>query len=247
MEALPQTRGQGDSGDDRFRITVELRHLVEGYGRPGPPKGFLGKTLLIFPGQYARLDNIDADGKFIQDEVFKVGKSTHCKTFTRKAGASARGLMATFVKLRAARPELFEGLTIMQQPAGFVDAVLYKWIVEDLAREYPQAVWQRDALQTCFTKDALKWMALAQQLAGLIAGKMAPVLQLTDTDFSFPFKAAATRAKQRLLLSLKRRSRDAGEKENLKRLVHCEDVWRRRKGQREMPRRSMKIVQSPVR
>ncbi|CAJ1388657.1 unnamed protein product, partial [Effrenium voratum] len=47
---------QGNSADDRFRITYEARQLIYGLCNPDePPSGDVGKGLLVVPGQWARL------------------------------------------------------------------------------------------------------------------------------------------------------------------------------------------------
>ena len=51
-------------------------------------------------------------------------RSRRWKAVRPAAGAHARGLLQGWVELRKEHPELFEGVTIMQQPAGFVDAAL---------------------------------------------------------------------------------------------------------------------------
>ena len=53
---------------------------------------------------------------------------------TRIAGRSARGTMATWVKLRSERPELFELVDVAQQPAAVMDAILSSWVVEQQGR-----------------------------------------------------------------------------------------------------------------
>ncbi len=137
----------GLSGDDRFRLTVELRHILAGYGGPGAPRGYLGKTLLSFAGQYARLDNIDENGCCIRECVFEV----RGKTFVRKAKTSARGLLCAFVNIRKEKPHLLDDRTVLQQPAGFLNSVLYKWCIADLAAQFPQSLWQGGASRTGFT------------------------------------------------------------------------------------------------
>jgi hypothetical protein len=206
-----QLRGSQESGADKFRITVELVQVVLHYfDSEKDPVGVQGRTFVIFPGVHARLSNISEAGTFIEDEEFEY-QGVHIQ---RKAGASARGLMRSFVTLRKKHPDMFQGMDIMQQPAAYLDGVIHQWRLLDLQSLYPQTIWQRDALRTTFTEEALKSSAVCHQTLSLIQGKMTPVLQLTDTDFAFLFKAKATNAKERLKMDLKAKAKKEGTRES---------------------------------
>ena len=134
----------------------------------------------------------------------------------RKAGQHARGLMAGYVELRKEHPELFVGITLMQQPAAFLDGVIHQWRLEDLAERYGRSIFQRDTLRTHMTKQAHEAMATAWMLQSLIAGKMTPVLQLTDTDFAFLFKACCQAVKARVVTAQKAACKKEGKREEFK-------------------------------
>ena len=144
--------GEEISENCKLRITLEMRQLVYNYFKPdAEPVGALGVMLVIFPGTHARLDNINEDGCFIKDEQFDyVGKSV-----VRRAGQNARGLMKGFVTLRKDCPDLFKNLVVMQQPAAFIDGILHHWSLEDLFTRYPRSTWQRDALLTHMSEQAI--------------------------------------------------------------------------------------------
>ena len=57
-------------------------------------------------------------------------------------------------------------------------------------------------------------MACGWMLQSLILGKMTPVLQLTDTDIAFIFKAEGTVAKKNLMMDVKTKCREQGVREN---------------------------------
>ena len=136
----PQLRGFDNDEASKFRITVELRQVILNYFGDEDPVGILGKTLLVVAGKHCRLDNISNEGHFLKEEKFEVGR----EQVHRPAGAFANNLMKPWRDLRAACPELFEDITVMQQPAAVVDAVIMSWILEDLGEQFPCSIWQRD-------------------------------------------------------------------------------------------------------
>ena len=103
----------------------------------------------------------------------------------------------------------------MQQPAAFLDGVLHKWVLEDQAK-LGSSLFQRDSLATTMSKQALEHMGIAWQLQAIVAGKMTPVLQLTDTDFAFLFKSNLAHAKANLQQELKATASRKGERANIK-------------------------------
>ena len=150
LEAVPsadgmsQLRGQAAENNDKYRITLELQQdLYNWFDKTKEPIVKHGKPLLILIGPHARLSNIGDDGRFIKDEQFEfLGKPR-----LRKAGASARGLMKSWVALRKNNPEakkMLEYIDVMQQPAGFSDSIIAHWRIESLAAEHPQSLHVRD-------------------------------------------------------------------------------------------------------
>ena len=132
-----------------------------------------------------------------------------------RAGASAKGLMKGFLELRKKHPWLFKELIVMQQPAAFLHDVLHKWVLEDQAK-LRSSFFQRDSLATTMSKQALEQMGIAWQLQAIVAGKMTPVWQLTDTDFSYLFKQNLAKAKTNLQQELKATASRKGERANMK-------------------------------
>ena len=131
LHELPQLRGNGSPSDEKFRITVDMHTVVEGYFDPeaAEPVGRLLDTMIVRPGQYCRFSNVSPHGTFPEDEHFEVGG----ELVTRRAGTSAKGLMSSYVKLRSSHPKLFSST----------------WTCTSSLQ-----VWQRDCLATYFTPEA---------------------------------------------------------------------------------------------
>ena len=219
MDGQTQKRGADPSGD-KCRITFEARQGVSGWfagslepGEGEEVRGHILPSILVVDGSHARLNNISGAHTFIKYEVFFIGD----QKIEHKAGASSRGLLRSYVELRKRRPEIFEGLVIMQQPAAYMDEITTVWAIEDLAERVPQAVHQRDLFSAALGDTAKKAMQLSHHIPSWIASKMTPVLQLTDTDFAFPCKRAAAAAKNHL----GREMRTAAQKEGVKASFKC--------------------------
>ena len=201
-----QLRGSAGA-DSRIRITVQLRQAILHYfSSTKEPVGVRGRTILIFPGVRARLENISDDGKWLEDEVFEVcGASV-----VRKAGTSVGNIMVTWRKLRKEHPELLEGIRVWQQPSAVMDSVLQKWDLEDLKKDFPYAVWTRDCLGCALTERAMEACRAASYLANWVPAGMTPCMQLTDTDEAAPFKAACRRAKDDMRMLLREKAKVEG-------------------------------------
>jgi hypothetical protein len=161
---------------------------------------------------HCRLSNISSDGKWLKDETF----SFKGKEIVRKAGQSVGKLMLPWRRLRQTSPELFENLSVYMQPAGYVDSVIFVWMVEELSQLYPQALWQRDCFSAAFSEEAQQSLFLAHHLQTVIGPKMTASLQLTDTDFSKTFKAESRHISERLQTEERRKARAEGRRPNLK-------------------------------
>jgi len=199
-----QLRLQGHSEDERFRITYEASQVVRGWFAEGTPRGEVGRGLLVVNGVHCRLSNISASGTWLRDEAF----TFKGKEVMRKAGASAGRLMMPWRRLRDVRPNLFESVSVMSQPAAFVDNIILSWTIEEHSKAFPQSVWQRDMFAAAFSQEAASAMFLAHELPCSIAAKMTAVLQLTDTDFAKTFKSRVRAKMNDLRASHVRKCRD---------------------------------------
>ena len=137
------------------------------------------------PGTWARLSNISDDGRWIKHEEFQVGS----KTFVHGQGRSVGRVLESWRQLRKDRPELFERIEVMSQPAANVDSLILSWVIESQAEQYPASLWQRDCFASVFSTTATEAMHLANQISTLVAAKCTSKLQITDSDFSKQFKS----------------------------------------------------------
>ena len=106
----------------------------------------------------------------------------------RKAGDRAGNLMASWRKLRdhgsEETKEYLRTAEVMQQPAAFADGVICSWICEMRAhREASQMVVVRDMFAGGLSESIKRVSILSSQLRTYIAGKMTPVMQVTDVFF----------------------------------------------------------------
>ena len=119
----------------------------------------------------------------------------------REAGTSARNLLEGWRELRdkssdiAAMIHIFD---VMQQPAGFSDAIIAVWRLEAQQQRYPQTLHVRDLNASYLSDSARTTSYLGHQIPGWIGGNMTAVVQVTDTDVAFSLKAAANEAKLKL-------------------------------------------------
>lgn len=181
-----QKRGLKEAQADRYRVTYEARQIL--YNLGSSEKELVGDVLpglLIFHGTHARLSNISESGTFITDESF----FWKGRLIERKAGTSAGRLLLPWRKLRASEPALFESISIMQQPAGNVDNIIFAWSQAELSKHGPCQIHQRDSFSASWSPSSAQSLYLSQSLQTIVAPKMTASLQLTDTDYSRSFKA----------------------------------------------------------
>ena len=129
------------------------------------------------------------------------------KEVVRPEGKLVGNLMQAWRELRdkgsAEERELLSNFEIMQQPAGFCDGIILSWITELRAEEVPQCVHVRDAFGGGWSLSSMRANFVCHSVSALIAGKMTPVCQLTDTDVAAPMKRASDTMK-RTIMSEKR-------------------------------------------
>ena len=210
-KSFTQLRGWDNEEAMKFRITVELRQVVMNYFKTGDnpedPVGILGDTLLVVGGTWARLNNISADGKWLKTERFVVAGQEK----VHYAGKSVGNVMQSWRDLRQKCPELFEGISVMQQPAAFVDSIITTWCIMEMAEKYPCMLWQRDLSGGGgFSFAAKQAMRIAGQVPAWVAGKMTAVLQITDTDFAHRVKAYSEQAKNDLRVMMQAAAAQSG-------------------------------------
>ena len=203
-EGMSQTRSGAGAvkEDEKFRVTLELRHAVLNYcaGPEATPIYVELPPILVMYGVHCRMSNIGPDRCWLQDEEFYIGH----EHVVRKAGQKIPGhLMENWLDLRDERPEYFEEIIVMQQPAATVDEIIVGWELEELGKRFPAAVLQRDLLSGALSGRAKMAAVLQHIICCWVAPGMTPVVQLTDTDFSFIFKRRLEHAKQDVVKLLK--------------------------------------------
>ena len=78
-EGQTQKRGNMESGADKYRVTIELRHVIYNYFDEGKePVGEVDVAVVIAPGARGRLSNIDDDGRFHRGRGFQNWRQTCC-------------------------------------------------------------------------------------------------------------------------------------------------------------------------
>ena len=143
------------------QLTYEARQLLSNLlgSAEEAVTGSVGKGLLVVPGQWARLSNISADGKWIRTERFKIG----AKEFLHAQGASVGRILEAYRKVRASHPELVAQLDIMSQPAANVDSVILSWCIDHKRLSTPAASGRGTASAQSFLRLPLKpWLWLSK-------------------------------------------------------------------------------------
>lgn len=173
-----------DSAVEKWRITYEARQRISNITGDGHPVGSVEKGLLIFPGSHASLDQVDDDGKYINDVVFQVGD----KITTHQKGSKCRVLQWA-VKMRKDHPDLISKIDIMTQPASNCDSIILSWIVQQQINREPASLFIRDCFSASFADEVRSVQFLGNQVPAEILGKLTQRLQVTDTDYARSFKS----------------------------------------------------------
>ena len=182
-------RTTADAAQEKFRITYEARHILKNYlkGSEAEPVGLQWQGALVVKGAaHCRLSNITPEGTWKETEVFVYAG----KKIKRKAGKSAGRIMQPWRDLRQKHPEWFEDLEVYSQPAAVVDSVIMKWMIEVQSEAFPCSIWCRDMLAAGQGMQVKIVQAAAQQLGSRVYGGVTCLVQVTDTDFSWSFRAS---------------------------------------------------------
>lgn len=187
------TRATGDASQEKYRCTYEARHLICRYADPeaAEPVAMNWNGALVVKGSvHARLKNISENSQWIEDEEYIYAGKRIC----RKAGKSAGKVLKSYVDLRKEHPEWFEELEVYAQPAAVVDSVIMKWQLEEQCKSFPCSLWCRDMLAAGQCSQTRIVQSLAQQIPCRVYGGVTCLIQLTDTDYSWSFKAGVSQA-----------------------------------------------------
>lgn len=112
--------------------------------------------------------------------------------------------------------EMMKHVRVYQQPAGFVDAIIMTWIIEDHSSEVVQCIHQRDLFAAALSEDVKRASWLAHEAQAWIGAKMTAAFQLTDTDFAFVAKAACRRAQGEMKKAMRELAIREGKVANFK-------------------------------
>ena len=96
--------------------------------------------------------------------------------------------MENWCQVRDEDPEIFKEVLVFQQPSAAFDEVLIAWDLEDLAQRFLAVVLQRDLLSGALTSRSKMAAHLLHILLCWVGPGMTPVVQLTDSDFSYILK-----------------------------------------------------------
>ena len=218
-EGMTQKRGQSDGSNDKYRITLVLLQIVwNWFSEDLDPVGQWGPSVLILIGAYGQLSNINDQHEFVEDKIFVVGGK---EIFHQKGTKTL--IMYKWVELRKRATEenderlllyFAQFADIMQQPSGFEDAIISKWIIELQGKAYPVSIHQRDMFLGCLTRSSKMAMWLIQQMDTWVAAKMTPNQQITDTDAVFPLKGNAKGAEDDIRREMKSIADSTGQRPN---------------------------------
>ena len=175
---------------------MELRHAVLNYLKVGeyPVYVELPPALLVY-GVHGMISNISKDRRWIRYDQFMIAE----EVVHRKAGEKIpSNFMEGWLAPRDADPQAFEEIIVIQHPSATVDEIIAAWEVEDLSRRFPCVVLQRDLQSGALSSRARAACFALHVLTAWVGPGMAPVVQLADTDFSFPSKQELETAKWEL-------------------------------------------------
>ena len=116
-----------------------------------------------------------------------------------RKGESARRALEQWVKIRRDHPHLLEHYDVYSQPSSNQDNVIMSWVIAKQARMYPASIYQRDCFAASFSDDTMRAMFTAHQIQAIIPPKMAAIMQLTDTDFSYVFKSLIRKSVDKIM------------------------------------------------
>jgi hypothetical protein len=146
-------------------------------------------------------------GKWKEDERYQYGG----KLIERKAGKCVGMILKSWVQMRKRKPELFENWEVYSQPGAVVDPIIQSWELEEQSEEFPCSVWCRDMLASGYTVECRMKQSVAQQIPCQVKAGVTPIVQLTDTDFGFSFKASLAAAHVEMRQEMKAKARIQGK------------------------------------
>ena len=165
-------------------------------------------------GTHARLEWISEEGCWLQDHSFAYGG----KEVERKVGEKVGAIMGSWRECRKLHPDLFRDrkLKVWQSPTAYVDSIIYSWMQQEEAARFEPLIRVVDSLSTHWCPDALERNWLSQALQASVPAGCTPLVQLTDTAFAGPAKAAARKEHERQKSLFMRKADAEGAKPSFK-------------------------------
>ena len=156
-EAPEQIHFQGQSGGDKYRLTLIASIARSGWFEPGQkPKGHLLPFVLLVPcAQHTRLEDLDDQGRFNKEVQYR-GPDDSPVVFHEKQ--SAKGKLKTWVQFRKDYPDhpFWSMATVWGQPRAWQDQVISAWLQERLASMCPpQMIHMQDCLDASWSEPSL--------------------------------------------------------------------------------------------
>ena len=119
----------------------------------------MAKGILIVPGSHASLDNINAAGEWVEDEVFTYLGQTR----KHQKGSKAGRVMGAWRKLRETHPHLLRHFSVYSQPASNMDGIIMSWVIKAMSKQHPLALHQRDCFSAAFSPEVMNMQYLAHE------------------------------------------------------------------------------------
>ena len=190
-EGMTQTRGSSHSEQDKFRITVDTEQVLYGFfDETQKPVADLGITSVIFTGSHFNAQNVSEDRTWLSTDTAWINGAQK----TWEAGKPVEhGLGSALLKFRDDHPKMWKdmqafGFRFYQQPAGFEDAIITKWKIQEQSKVHGQTLAVRDLFTGALAESSRMSMMLNQQLSAWIRSKITAIVQVADTHVIRPVK-----------------------------------------------------------
>ena len=134
-------------------------------------------------------------GTWVENEEFWVAGR---KIIRKKGEKVPPQMMIKWRELRKSHPELLENMRIWQQPAAFVDGVIYFWMIKEEGERFAQLLRLIDCFMGGWCESSQHACWLAQQIQAAVPPGCTPLAQVTDTGLAAPSKAAGRVKKDEL-------------------------------------------------
>ena len=152
-----QIHFQGQSGGDKYRLTLIASIARSGWFEPGQkPCGHLLPFVLLVPcAQHTRLEDLDDQGRYNKEVQYR---APYDSLIVRKPKEHAKGKLRNWVQFRKDYPDhpFWSMATVWGQPRAWQDQVISAWLQERLASLCPpQMIHMQDCLDASWSEPGL--------------------------------------------------------------------------------------------